>query len=211
MLRRPSPTLPGVVCRLPMTSRPSPAVGCPSLLTVLVPRRLPFRPPSFLANACHRMDSYHGVVGERGSSRSGPRGPARGLQGSGQLVCVLRVVPGTYAATKGLTGFACEIRLEGVPAAGGLLAAGFGRGLFLVLRQGPGGPARNGRYGRLLEMVCLCDDPGGSFGRNGYGLAAANCGMQCGCRQSGGPLTRFSRAFWLFLGGFVPRNKPSPP
>ena len=81
-------------------------------------------------------------------------------------------------ATKGLTGFRCKIRLEGVPAVGYWPAAGLGRGLLVALSEGPGG--RSTRVARVTDWGCALLH---SLGRtvvwwNAYGFAAANCGIQ---------------------------------
>ena len=75
----------------------------------------------------------------------------KGQHGGCKAVVTLSVCFGwcraQFTATKGLTGFVCEIRLEGVPAAGYRPAAGFGRGLLEALSEGPGGRSDEGAYG----------------------------------------------------------------
>ena len=46
---------------------------------------------------------------ESGLSRSGPQGSANKLQGSGLVVCVLRVVPGTICSDERADGFTCAV------------------------------------------------------------------------------------------------------
>lgn len=182
-----------------------------------------------------RLSSKNAVVRESGSSRSGPKGPARGLQGSGPLVCALRVVPGAITATKGLTGFLCrgwchkletvcatcgygKIRLEGVPAAGNVPATGFGRGLLFRLVMGsPGGRPLRGKawvtHGSCAVYATsnmrLCGGTPMNWRRPTveYSLVAAE-------QAASGGVMAFrecsSRRFGLF-GGFVPQNKSSHP
>lgn len=150
-----------------------------------------------------RLSSKNAVVRESGSSRSGPKGPARGLQGSGQLVCALRVVPGAITATKGLTGFLtpwlvpqtgnglCDLWLRQNPFG---RCSGGGQRACRRLRERLAFSSRDGKpwrasftresMGDAWELCCLCNFQHAVVWWNAYELAAANCGIQLGRRRA---------------------------
>jgi hypothetical protein len=132
-----------------------------------------------------RPGDSNAVVGESGLSRSDRRGQRAGCKAVVCAFACLRMVPGTHATTKGLTGLTVEIRLEGVPAAEGFRRRPREREIWIkdALAGGILGPFSDDTTGCAVRA----GRPGRGFlGWNGYRLAAANCGIQRGRRQFAG-------------------------